>query len=214
MDRRVAITGLGMANSLGVGVAEVWPRLLAGDSGIVRISLFDASRYRCQVAAEIPRWSGAGLADTDNFAQPPEPGTRRGARIFIECAREAWAACGLTESGFDRQRAGVSAGVSAAYLDVELTGKYFEHRRTDGTDVDMTTFPLTEQREDNFTRRLADDAASRVAGLFGLAGPVLTCDTACAASGRPPSGLTGSSNGGGTSARASGAIGSSTSRIG
>ena len=183
MDRRVAITGLGMANSLGVGVAEAWPRLLAGDNGIARISLFDASQYRCRVAAEIPRWSGAGLADTDNFAQPPAPGTRRGTRIFIECAREAWAASGLAESGFDRLRTGVSAGVSAAYLDVELTGKYYEHRRADQTDVEMASFPLAQQREDNFTRRLADDAASQVSALFGLAGPVLTCDTACAASG-------------------------------
>ncbi len=183
MDRRVAITGLGMANSLGVGIAQVWPRLLAGNNGIARISLFDSSQYRCQVAAEIPQWSGAGLADTDNFAQPPAPGTRRGTRIFIECAREAWAASGLTESGFVRQRAGVSAGVSAAYLDVELTSKYYEHRRTDQTDVDLASFPLAQQREDNFTRRLADDAASKVSALFGLAGPVLTCDTACAASG-------------------------------
>ena len=91
-------------------MAECWPRLLAGESGIASITLFDASQYRAKVAAEIATWAGAGLADTDNFASPPEPGTRRGTRVFLESVRQAYDASGLEESGFDRRQAGIAAG--------------------------------------------------------------------------------------------------------
>ena len=173
-----------MVNSLGMGVERIWPRLLAGESGVRQISLFDASQYRCTVAAEIPTLFGAGLADADNFARPDRPDLRRGAAIFIECAREAFAASGLAESGFDRQRAGIAAGVSAAYLDTELTNDYYRHRLADNSDVDVAAFPVDElQPIDNFERRLADSAAAQTAAQLALTGPMVTCDTACAASG-------------------------------
>ena len=184
MARRVAITGLGIANSLGMGVAEVWPRLLAGESGITRITLFDASQYRCKVAAEVSTFYGAGLADPDNFARPAQPEIRRGTALFIECAREAFAASGLAESGFDRHSAGIAAGVSAAYLDHPLTSEYYRHRRADQTDVDVSSFPFAQkQPAHGFTRRLVDAAAALTARQLGFDGPQLTCDTACAASG-------------------------------
>ena len=53
MARRVVITGLGMICAVGNTTAEVWPALLAGKSGVDRITGFDASAFACQIAAEV-----------------------------------------------------------------------------------------------------------------------------------------------------------------
>src|ERR1041385_9021444 len=51
--RRVVITGIGMISPLGVGNDATWQGLIAGKSGIDRISKFDASAYPCQIAGEV-----------------------------------------------------------------------------------------------------------------------------------------------------------------
>lgn len=53
MKRRVVVTGLGLVTSVGIGVEETWQALLAGKSGIGRITLFDASDFPTQIAAEV-----------------------------------------------------------------------------------------------------------------------------------------------------------------
>jgi len=53
LARRVVITGLGMICAVGNTTAEVWPALLAGKSGVARITGFDASAFACQIAAEV-----------------------------------------------------------------------------------------------------------------------------------------------------------------
>src|SRR5512140_3430798 len=51
--RRVAVTRLGAATSLGNDLASTWEGLVAGRSGIGPITLFDASGFRTKLAAEI-----------------------------------------------------------------------------------------------------------------------------------------------------------------
>jgi len=53
LNRRVVITGMGAVTPLAVGVEESWKKLCAGESGIKRISSFDASSLKCQVAGEV-----------------------------------------------------------------------------------------------------------------------------------------------------------------
>jgi len=50
---RVVITGLGAVTPLGLTVAETWDGLLAGRSGVGKITQFDASDTPCQIAAEV-----------------------------------------------------------------------------------------------------------------------------------------------------------------
>ena len=52
-DRRVVITGLGVVSSLGIGWQDFWKNLIAGKSGISRISSFDTSKYDRHYAGEI-----------------------------------------------------------------------------------------------------------------------------------------------------------------
>ena len=179
-----------MLNSLGAGVDRVWPRLVAGDNGVTPISLFDAAQFRVKVAAEVPSLHGAGRIEADSYAsranlpEEVDPNeVRRGARLFIDSAVEAFAQSGLAESGFDRARAGVAAGFSVAFMGVELALDYYRYRRADGLDVDLDRFPPERQPPHHFQRRIGDNAAALPARLLGFTGPRLVCDTACAASG-------------------------------
>ncbi len=53
MNRRVVVTGIGLVSSLGLGTSANWSALLAGTSGVRRITKFDASGFAAQIAAEI-----------------------------------------------------------------------------------------------------------------------------------------------------------------
>ena len=51
--RRVVVTGLGCISPVGNTVDQAWSRLVAGQSGIDRITKFDASTFSCQIAGEV-----------------------------------------------------------------------------------------------------------------------------------------------------------------
>lgn len=51
--RRVVVTGLGCVSPLGNDVASTWAALVAGQSGVARITKFDATTFSCQIAAEV-----------------------------------------------------------------------------------------------------------------------------------------------------------------
>ena len=53
-NSRVVITGLGALTPLGSEIDTFWDRLVAGESGVSRITLFDAEDLPCQIAGEIP----------------------------------------------------------------------------------------------------------------------------------------------------------------
>lgn len=50
---RVVVTGVGGVTPLGTGLDRFWPRILAGENGIDRITLTDASGFTSQIAAEV-----------------------------------------------------------------------------------------------------------------------------------------------------------------
>jgi len=54
LPRRVAVTGVGLVSSLGIGTDANWEALLAGRSGIRTITRFDASAYASRIAGEVP----------------------------------------------------------------------------------------------------------------------------------------------------------------
>ena len=64
--RRVVVTGLGCVCPVGNTVQDAWANLLAGRSGIDRITKFDASNFACQIAGEVRGFDlGAYLSAKD-----------------------------------------------------------------------------------------------------------------------------------------------------
>ena len=103
--RRVVITGLGAVAPNGIGIDHFWDSLVHGQSGIRRITRFDASTYPCQVAAEV--------ADFDPI-QFMDPKTARRLARFAQFALAA-SKMGVEDSGInvgdlDPHRAGVIVG--------------------------------------------------------------------------------------------------------
>jgi len=53
LARRVVVTGVGLICGVGNASPEVWANLLAGKSGVARITYFDVSQFASQIAAEV-----------------------------------------------------------------------------------------------------------------------------------------------------------------
>jgi 3-oxoacyl-[acyl-carrier-protein] synthase II len=74
-ERRVVITGIGVVSPLG-HLDELWKRVLAGECGIDRITLFDPTNFDTKIAAEVKSFdatpafpSAKDLRRTDRFTQ-------------------------------------------------------------------------------------------------------------------------------------------------
>ncbi len=73
--KRVAITGIGAITPLGNNPQDYWQGLLDGRSGIVPITLFDASKHKCRIAGEVKGFDPQDYIDSkeakrmDRFAQ-------------------------------------------------------------------------------------------------------------------------------------------------
>src|SRR6185436_6906166 len=53
LSRRVVVTGIGLVSALGIGTDKTWAGLLAGCSGVARVTKFDVTGYAAQIAAEV-----------------------------------------------------------------------------------------------------------------------------------------------------------------
>jgi len=71
--RRVVITGLGLVSPLACGVEESWSRLLAGQSGIRRITSFNTEDLATKIAGTVPAGDGTnGTFNADQWLDPRE----------------------------------------------------------------------------------------------------------------------------------------------
>ncbi len=103
--RRVVVTGLGIVSPVGIGIAEAWENILAGRSGIARITRFDPSGFPSQIAGEVKnfdvsKWlSGKEARRYDTFVH-------YGLVATMEAIRDA----GLDGYDGDKDRCGVCIG--------------------------------------------------------------------------------------------------------
>ena len=103
--RRVVVTGLGIVSPVGIGVAAAWANILAGVSGITRITRFDTDGFPSQIAGEVKdfdvsKWLSAKEARRfDTFIH-------YGLVATMEAIKDA----GLDDYAGDKDRCGVSIG--------------------------------------------------------------------------------------------------------
>jgi 3-oxoacyl-[acyl-carrier-protein] synthase II len=118
--RRVVITGLGLVTPLANGVEASWKKLIAGESGLGPIDIFDTSDLACKIAGQVPWTSGRGggsAEDPDSFNPEKTMSAKEQRRVDefilygVAAADEAIADSGWKpESYEDRCRTGVLLG--------------------------------------------------------------------------------------------------------
>ena len=162
---RVVITGMGALSPLGNGVETFWRRVVAGESGIEPIRLFDVEGFSCTIGGEI--------RDFDARDYMERKSARRMARfsqLAVAAAREAVEDAALDLDTLDRARIAVVLGNgSGGYPELEAGARKLVERG--GMRLDPLFIPKV----------LPNMAAANIAMQFGLLGYNTTVVTACAA---------------------------------
>jgi 3-oxoacyl-[acyl-carrier-protein] synthase II len=104
-ERKVVITGLGLVTPIGIGVEAVWRSVREGRSGIRRITAFDASCFRSQVAGEVDGFDAAQYLDAKRAKR-----LDRYSQFAVTAAHLAIQDGGLDLNSVDRERFGVCIG--------------------------------------------------------------------------------------------------------
>ncbi|OGV71332.1 MAG: beta-ketoacyl-[acyl-carrier-protein] synthase II [Methylophilales bacterium RIFCSPHIGHO2_02_FULL_57_10] len=119
--RRVVITGLGIVSPVGIGAEASWANIVAGKSGITRITKFDPSAFASQVAGEVKDF------DVTQYLSPKEA---RRMDAFIQfglvAGMEAVKDAGIEVTEENAERIGVSIGAGIGGLQlIEDTDKIY-----------------------------------------------------------------------------------------
>ncbi len=161
--RRVVITGLGAVSPVGIGVGETWTNIVAGKSGITRITRFDASAFASQIAGEVKNF------DVTQYLSAKEA---RRMDIFIHYGMvagiEAFKDCGLevTPENADRIGVNIGSGIGGLPMIEDTHNTYLE---SGPRKISPFFIPGT----------IINMISGNLSIMFGLKGPNLAVVTAC-----------------------------------
>ncbi len=179
MRRRVVVTGIGCVTPLGTTVGQLWDNLLAGKSGVRRTSLFDASSFPTNIAAEVRDWSVAEVGeDTEVWKH----------RSRHTCFAGGAAKQAVEDSGVagtvDPLKFGVYLGAGEGAQDFFRFSKMMTAAVQSG-ELSVKAFMEAGLKELDPQAELEQEPNMPVgylAGMFNAQGPNMNCLTACAAS--------------------------------
>ena len=164
MKRRVVITGLGLTTPLGVGVDNVWQKIVDGTSGITAITRFDASAHETRIAGEVKAFN------PEDYISPREV---RRMDLFIQYAiaatKIAVEGARLDMAKEDAERVGVIVGTGLGGLPTLEKYHTILLERGPGR-ISPFFIPML----------IANEAPGNIAIQFGIKGPNLSIVTACA----------------------------------
>jgi 3-oxoacyl-[acyl-carrier-protein] synthase II len=106
-QRRVVVTGLGAACSLGLEVREIWDAVLHGRSGAGRIRQFDSEAFPVRIGSEVDL-GAIRLKEINGL----ESFLSRSGTFGLWAMDRAWSGAGLDGAVIDRWRTGVCIGAS------------------------------------------------------------------------------------------------------
>jgi len=164
LKRRVVITGLGLTTPLGVGVDNVWQKIVDGTSGITAITRFDASAHETRIAGEVKAFN------PEDYISPREV---RRMDLFIQYAiaatKIAVEGARLDMAQEDAERVGVIVGTGLGGLPTLEKYHSILLERGPGR-ISPFFIPML----------IANEAPGNIAIQFGIKGPNLSIVTACA----------------------------------
>ncbi len=164
MENRVVITGLGVISPIGIGKENFWSALIAGKSGIGRITRFDPAEHPCQIAGEVNDFN------PDDFIDKKESKRMdRYTQMAVAAAHLAVDDAALDMDAVDRNRVGVFIGAGIGGMDT-LHNQYQRLFEKGPTRISPFFIPMM----------IANMAAGQVAIDFKVHGPSSCIVTACA----------------------------------
>jgi 3-oxoacyl-[acyl-carrier-protein] synthase II len=180
--QRVVITGMGWVTPMGDDVEMVWQRLLAGESGIAKTTLFDAGTFPTTMSAEVKRFDLAEhIADL-----AAHKGAGRNTQFALGACADAWAVAKMDVAKLDLDRVGIYLAGGEGELDFNaFTGVSLAAWDAEKSTVDTVKWAQLAMGRMDAIRELEQEPnmpLSHLALLTGARGPALNCLTACAAS--------------------------------
>jgi len=165
MKRRVAVTGLGIISPCGNQVDDFSLNLMAGKSGVRRISLANSSLLSVKIAAEVD------FDPHDYFMKKQLSRLDRVNQFALAAASQAWKDSELSLDAKEKERAGVCVG-SAMGGGNSIEDLYDQLFRHNADRVKPLTVPMI----------MNSASVSHISMAYGLTGPGLTLSSACASS--------------------------------
>ena len=164
--RRVVVTGLGVISPVGNSVAEAWRNVLAGKSGITRVTRFDPSRLSCQIAGEVKDF------DVTQYLSAKE--ARRMDRFIhfgMAAGLQAWKDSGNAVTAATAERFGINFGSGIGGLPL-IEEMHSELLKSGPRRVSPFFIPGT----------IINMIAGNLSIMLGTKGPNLAIVTACTTS--------------------------------
>jgi 3-oxoacyl-[acyl-carrier-protein] synthase II len=125
--KRVVVTGIGAITPIGNSVPEMWQAMKEGKSGVGPITLFDATNFKTQFAAEVKDFDITTIMDRKEARK-----LDRYAQLAIAAAKEAMEHSRLNMQEEDADRIGVIWGTGMGGL-TTLLGEHVDFVQGDGT---------------------------------------------------------------------------------
>jgi 3-oxoacyl-[acyl-carrier-protein] synthase II len=164
--QRVVITGVGLVTPNGIGTAEAWKSVLAAQSGIAPITLFDASTFPVRIAGEVK-----GFSPDSYIPKKKQKEMGRFAQLSVAASTLCMQDAGTELSDQEREVCGTFIGVGLGGLEQLYHYAITLHER--GPHKISPYFIPTV---------IANLAAGQVAMALNLRGPSYCNTSACASS--------------------------------
>jgi 3-oxoacyl-[acyl-carrier-protein] synthase II len=161
--RRVVVTGLGVVSPVGIGTSNAWKNLVAGKSGITRITKFDSSNFASQVAGEVKDFNVEDFISAKD-ARRMDTFIQYGLAAGIEAFKDSGIV--VTEENAERIGVEIGSGIGGLGL-IESTNDNYD----EGGPRKISPFFIPGT--------IINMISGNLSIMFGLKGPNVAIVTAC-----------------------------------